>query len=111
MPMVLEKLLFSVFLFVKWINKELLWFIAMHLIKSKYFRSVCLFGCSKDETLLFFLSPNISFLESMTREVLSTFTPSEGRSHEIEEAGEVSCPQSSISSLSGQSFFMFCAAT
>lgn len=33
----------------------------MHLIKSKYFRSVCLFGCSKAETLLFFLSPSTSF--------------------------------------------------
>lgn len=73
----------------------------MHLIQSKYFRSVSLFGCSKDETLLFSLSPSISFLESMTHEVLCTFTPSEGSSNEVEEAGEVLCPQPNISDISG----------
>lgn len=72
----------------------------------------CLFCCSKDKTLLFFPSPSTNFLEPMTHEVLSTLTPSEGSSHEVEEAGEVFCPRSNTSGLSGQSyFFMFCVAT
>lgn len=39
------------------------------------------------------------------REVLSTFTPSEAISNEVEEAGEVFCPQSIMSGCLGQSYF------
>lgn len=62
----------------------------------------CLFCCSKDKTLLFFPSPSTNFLEPMTHEVLSTLTPSEGSSNEVEEAGEVFCPQSNTSALLDQ---------
>jgi hypothetical protein len=88
-PIILEKLFPSVFLFIKWVNKGLLWFIAMHLIKGKYFRTLCLFCCSQDETILFLLSPEKGFLEPMTHEVFSTFIPSEGSSKEVEDIGEV----------------------
>lgn len=67
----------------------------------------CLFCCSKDKTLLFFPSPSTNFLEPMTHEVLSTLTPSEGSSNEVEAAGEVFRPQSNTSGLLGQSFFLF----
>lgn len=73
----------------------------------------CLF-CSKDKTLLFFPSPSTTFLEPMIHEVLSTLTPSEGSSNEVEEAGEVFCPQSNTSALLDQfplPPFMFCLAS
>ena len=41
----------------------------------------------------------------MTHEGLSTFTPSEAISDEVEEAGELFCPQSNMSGCLGQSYF------
>lgn len=44
----------------------------------------------------------------MTHEVLSMLTLSDGSSNEIEDTGEVSCPQSSISGLQGLSHVLCC---